>query len=175
MRLEPLSPTDVFVMRLRRRRERHGITLDDVATATRVKREMFEQFERGDLAGWPSGLYARAWMRGYARAIGADEDEAVEEFCRLFPQGDRRAGRTIADLGEILALQVGVEDPLPAGGGRRSTDRLRPAPPRSFPQRARAVARLVMEIRHPADLFAWLRQTWLMLRPGAGGDLPTRH
>lgn len=175
MRLEPLSPTDVFVMRLRRRRERHGITLDEVATATRVKRELFEQFERGDLTGWPSGLYARSWVRGYARAIGADEDDAVEEFCRLFPQGDRRAGRTIADLGEILALQVDLDEPLPPGGSRRATDRERPLAPPPFQERARAVARLVLDIRHPADLFAWLRQTWLMLRPGADGDLSTRH
>lgn len=175
MRLEPLSPSEVFVMRLRRRRERHGITLEEVSAATRVKADLLERFERGDLTGWPTGLYARAWVRGYARAIGADEDDAVEDFCRLFPQGDRRAGRTISDLGEILALQVDVDEPLPPGGGRRATDRLRPLAPPTFTERARTVARLVMDIRHPADLFAWLRQSWVMLRPGAGGDLPTRH
>ena len=47
--------------------------------------------ERNDFSNWPSGIFARAFVRDYAKAVGLDADEIVDEFCRLFPIGDRRA------------------------------------------------------------------------------------
>ena len=96
-----MTPQEAFVTRLRRRRERWGVELADIAAATRVKLELLEAFERGDLSSWPRGLYARAWVRSYAIHIGVDPFQTVEEFCRLFPTGDRRAQ---AMMEEIMSL-----------------------------------------------------------------------
>src|SRR5688572_4637445 len=94
---------ETFIARLRRHRERNQVSITQIAIATRVKPEMFEAFERNDLAGWPRGLYARAWIRGYAIAVGLDAIDTVDEFCRLFPQGDRRGARTVQEVAAIVA------------------------------------------------------------------------
>jgi len=98
-----MTAQDTFIVRLRRHRERNRIPLDEIAADTRVKRELLEAFERGDLSAWPRGLYARAWVRAYASAIGLDPIDTVDEFCRLFPQGDRRAGGTVQEIAAIVA------------------------------------------------------------------------
>ena len=46
-------------------------------------------------------------MRDYAAAIGVDPETTVDEFCRWFPQGDRRAERQIRGQAEI----VGHDEP----------------------------------------------------------------
>lgn len=94
---------ETFIARLRRHRERNQVSITQIAIATRVKPEMFEAFERNDLTGWPRGLYARAWIRGYAMAVGLDAIDTVDEFCRLFPQGDRRGARTVQEVAAIVA------------------------------------------------------------------------
>lgn len=98
-----MSPQDSFVTRLRRHRERSRISLDDIATKTRIKRALLDALERNDLSEWPRGLYARAWVRAYAEAVGLDPADTVEEFCRLFPHGDRRAGTTLQAMAAIVA------------------------------------------------------------------------
>jgi cytoskeletal protein RodZ len=94
---------DTFIARLRRHRERNQISIDQIATTTRVKPELFEAFERNDLSGWPRGLYARAWVRGYATPFGLDPIDTVDEFCRLFPHGDRRMRATVQEVAAIVA------------------------------------------------------------------------
>jgi transcriptional regulator with XRE-family HTH domain len=98
-----MNPQDAFVTRLRRYRERNRISLDEIAAATRVKRELLEAMERNDLSGWPRGLYARSWVRAYATVVGLDPSDTVDEFCRLFPHGDRRTGGTIQEMAAIVA------------------------------------------------------------------------
>jgi hypothetical protein len=94
---------ETFIARLRRHRERNQVSITQIAIATRVKPEMFEAFERNDLTEWPRGLYARAWIRGYAIAVGLDAIDTVDEFCRLFPHGDRRGARTVQEVAAIVA------------------------------------------------------------------------
>jgi len=105
-----MSPQETFVTRLRRHRQRNRISLDELSTEIRVKKELLEALEANDLSGWPRGLYARAWIRGYATVVGLDPDEAVDDFCRLFPHGDRRAHRTIQGIAGIVASPSALRD-----------------------------------------------------------------
>lgn len=114
-----MNPQETFVTRLRRHRQRNGISLDEIATETRVKRELFEALERNDLTEWPKGLYARAWIRAYASAVGLDAIDTVDEFCRLFPQGDRRAHATIREIATIVAAPPEYRDEFPHAEDRR--------------------------------------------------------
>ena len=98
-----MNPQETFITRLRRHRERNRIALAEICAQTRIKREMLEAFERNDLSQWPRGVYARAWIRGYASAVGLDPIDTVDEFCRLFPQGDRRAGATVQEIAVIVS------------------------------------------------------------------------
>jgi transcriptional regulator with XRE-family HTH domain len=118
-----MSESDTFGPRLRRERERRGISLETIATVTKVGIDLWEGLERSDFSRWPSGIFARAFVRDYARAIGVDADEVVDEFCRLFPNGDRRAARIIQGQAAIVGhASATVEDPamLPAGVDRRA-------------------------------------------------------
>jgi len=155
-------------MRLRRHRERRRIKLAEIAESLRIKLERLEGLERGDLSAWPKGLYARSWVRAYAEAVGLEPDETINEFCQLFPHGDRRAQPTMDDLAAI------VDEPPPfidgeavqgAKYGRRATDRVRPLPPPSFRDRVARAARIVADVRRLSELPARLAETWRTLRP----------
>ena len=125
-----MDPQETFVTRLRRHRQRNQISLEDLSRDTRVSQELLEGLENNDLSAWPKGLYARAWIRSYATVVGLDPDDTVDEFCRLFPQGDRRAHSTIREIATIVAAPSELRDEY-EGTERRapSPDAPPPAPP----------------------------------------------
>lgn len=114
-----MTAQESFILRLRRQRERSQISLDELTASTRVSRELLEAFERNDLSGWPSGLYARAIVRGYATVVGLDATTTVNEFCRLFPQGDRRTASTVQEMAAIVAHISEYTDEFDRGADRR--------------------------------------------------------
>jgi transcriptional regulator with XRE-family HTH domain len=123
-----MGDPEQFGVRLRREREKRGISLADLAAATKVSADLWIGLERNDLSRWPSGIFARAFVRDYARVIGLDTDAVVDEFCRQFPIADRRTIRIVQAQAELIGHTVeGLEhaEPLPAGGERRN--RRRPA------------------------------------------------
>ena len=124
-----MTPQETFVTRLRRHRERNRISLEEIAAETLVKKEMFEALEANDLSTWPGGLYARAWVRTYACAVGLDPIDTVDEFCRLFPQGDRRGHATMHDIAAIVASVGEFKDEFPHAERRQSV--LRTKAPRA--------------------------------------------
>lgn len=123
-----MSPQETFVTRLRRHRERNHISLDEIVNQTRIKRDQLEAFERGDLDAWPRGIYARAWIRGYASVIGLDPIDTVDEFCKLFPQGDRRAQGTFREFAEIIAHPSTYQDEPSNAADAPEVDRRSPSP-----------------------------------------------
>lgn len=74
-----------FGARLRERREAQQIELSAIAEQTKIKRSLLEALERDDLSHWPSGIFRRAWLRSYAKAIGLDPDATVREFLETHP------------------------------------------------------------------------------------------
>jgi hypothetical protein len=114
-----MTPQETFVTRLRRHRQRNQISIGEIAVETRVKRELLEALENNDLTEWPRGLYARAWIRAYASAVGLDPIDTVDEFCRLFPHGDRRAQTTIKEIASIVAAASEYRDEMPHEDRRR--------------------------------------------------------
>ena len=125
-----MSERDTFGPRLRSDRERRGISIDTIVAVTKVSADLWVGLERNDFSKWPSGIFARAFVRDYAKAVGLDSDEVVDEFCRLFPQGDRRGGRLIQAHAEIIGHDPSaVEDAglVPRGGDRRTVAQERKA------------------------------------------------
>jgi transcriptional regulator with XRE-family HTH domain len=121
-----MSERDTFGPRLRSERERRGISLETIASVTKVGAELWEGLERNDFSRWPTGIFARAFVRDYALAVGLDADEVIDEFCRLYPVGDRRADRLIKAHGELIGHNVSLDAAmLPTGGDRRSAARMK--------------------------------------------------
>ncbi len=65
---------------LRRERERRSITLKTISEQTKVSVSLLEGLEADDLSRWPGGIFRRAFVRGYATAIGLDPDDVVRRF-----------------------------------------------------------------------------------------------
>jgi transcriptional regulator with XRE-family HTH domain len=114
-----MSDRETFGPRLRSERERRGISLETIALVTNVSVELWQGLERNDFSRWPSGIFARAFVRDYAKAVGLDADETVDEFCRLFPVGDRRANRVIRAQAELIGHNPEYRDDISLPGGDR--------------------------------------------------------
>jgi transcriptional regulator with XRE-family HTH domain len=117
-----------FGPNLRRIRIQRGISIEQIAASTKVGADLLSGLERNDFSRWPVGIYARAFVRQYAYAIGVDPDSTVDEFCRWFAEGDRRAERTIREQATIVGQDsVSYRDDLPeASGGDRRAGKKRP-------------------------------------------------
>jgi transcriptional regulator with XRE-family HTH domain len=127
-----MSSGEAFGLNLRRRRIRAGVSLETIARLTRVSVDLWEAMERNDFSQWPSGIHARAFIREYAMAIDVDANEAVNDFCRWFPQGDRRAERLVRGAAELVGHELEWQEDLPPlvqtdrRAARTDSDRRRP-------------------------------------------------
>ena len=97
-----MSEREAFGPNLRRLRVQRGISIPDIVSATNVSATLWDGLERNDLSRWPTGIYARSYVRSYAKLIGVDPESTVDEFCRCFPHGDRRAALVIRGHAEIV-------------------------------------------------------------------------
>lgn len=97
-----MGSRETFGPDLKRIRIRRGLSLARIAEATNVGEELWAAMERNDFSRWPAGIYARAYLRTYASMIDVDPDLVVDEFCRWFPHGDRRADRIIREQASIV-------------------------------------------------------------------------
>lgn len=111
---------EAFGPNLRRLRLQRGISIEAIAETTNIAQDLLEGLERNDFSEWPSGIFARAYVRQYAYGIGADPDVTVDEFCRYFPQGDRRAEGVMREAAEIVGHDLDWQDDVLQG--RRSSD-----------------------------------------------------
>ena len=73
-----------FCLSLKAARERNGITLAQIAHATKIPTSLFAALERNDLRCWPNGLFRRAFFREYVRMVGLPVASTCEEFVQLF-------------------------------------------------------------------------------------------
>lgn len=67
---------------LRRERLRAGLDLDKIAQDTKIAKRTLELIETDQFEKLPGGVFARSFVRQYARAVGVDEDEVVRELER---------------------------------------------------------------------------------------------
>jgi transcriptional regulator with XRE-family HTH domain len=105
---------DAFGPNLRRIRVQKGISVEQIADRTRIPADLLTGLEQNDFSGWPSGIFARAYVRQYAEAIGEDPDATVDEFCRWFLEGDRRAERVIREHAEIVGHELEWDEQVPS-------------------------------------------------------------
>jgi hypothetical protein len=102
---------------------RIGLSLEDLSVRTKVSVELWDAMERNDFSRWPTGVAARSYIRSYAELVGVDPTATVDEFCRLVPNGDRRAERLVRGTAEFLGHKLVWSDDLPPAlpeGDRRA-------------------------------------------------------
>ena len=73
-----------FGNKLRAARERRGLSLRQIANATKISMITLEALERNDIARLPGGIFSRAFVRSYALEVGLDPEETISEFMGQF-------------------------------------------------------------------------------------------
>jgi cytoskeletal protein RodZ len=68
--------------KLRLAREARGIALRDISEQTRISMRYLEAIETDDYRRLPGGIFNRSFIRAYAKFIGYNEDEAMEDYAR---------------------------------------------------------------------------------------------
>src|SRR5262249_24388248 len=84
--------TGDFGSKLREARERKGVSLREIANATKISIRALEALERNDLSHLPGGIFSRSFVRAYAAEAGLSPDETVDDFVRQFPHDSVIAG-----------------------------------------------------------------------------------
>ncbi len=81
-----------FGSHLRQARERRGISLRQIAIATKISVRVLEALERNDISRLPGGIFSRAFVRSYAIEVGLDPEQTVRDFIAQFPHDSVTAG-----------------------------------------------------------------------------------
>lgn len=97
--VDPLFAHDTIGEALRAIRRDRGISLEDLAERTRVRKSYLEALEEMRLDALPSRPFTIGYLRAYATALALDPDAAVERF---------KADEPVLD--EPLRAPVGVPD-----------------------------------------------------------------
>ena len=65
---------------LKEAREAQGMSLDQVASLTRIQLQFLQALEDEDFVKLPEHVFTKGFVRTYARSLGIDEDEALRRF-----------------------------------------------------------------------------------------------
>src|SRR5688500_20352875 len=112
-----------FGARLRLQREQQQITLAAIADQTKIKASLLDRLEYEDVSQWPKGIFRRAYIRAYAKAIGLGPDAVAREVLELYPDVEEEpapavlAGARAVGTGPPSRLQrlIGAAvEPLPS-------------------------------------------------------------
>src|SRR5262249_58784296 len=90
------TPVD-FGRKLRDARERKGVSLRQIAAATKIRVAVLEALEKNDISRLPGGIFSRAFVRAYASEVGLDPEAAIQDFVAQFPHDSVTAGHSTSD------------------------------------------------------------------------------
>lgn len=104
---------------LRSERLRHNLSLEEVARETRINLKFLQAIEAEDFTKLPGGVFARSFVRQYARLVGLDEDELAAEVQRRFqpaPPPDEKPAHNVQEP-QIELPKVADWEGMPARAG----------------------------------------------------------
>ena len=78
-----------FGEELRREREIRGISLKEIADATKISKRFLEAIERNDHTTLPAPVFTRGFVREYARYVGLNAEEMVNRYNFAAAKDDR--------------------------------------------------------------------------------------
>jgi cytoskeletal protein RodZ len=79
-----VAATNDFGGVLRAARERRGVSLQELSAATKIPLPSIEALERNDLTRLPGGVFTRGFVKTYAREVGLDPGETLQDFLDRF-------------------------------------------------------------------------------------------
>jgi cytoskeleton protein RodZ len=99
---------DVFVGsfgdRLQREREMRGISLEEIAEATKIGTRSLRALEEQDFDKLPGGIFNKGFVRAYARYLGLDEEQAVADYLAALGEAQAAAKTVRQEPGANAAV-----------------------------------------------------------------------
>lgn len=74
--------------KLRQAREERGISISEVAEQTRISPHYLDSIENDDYRTLPGGIFNKGFVKSYAKYVGIDEQEALQDYSRLIASQD---------------------------------------------------------------------------------------
>lgn len=97
-----------FGARLKREREKKGVTLDDISVTTKIGTRMLRALEDEHFDQLPGGIFNKGFVRAYARHLGMDEEQAIADY--LVASGETPAApKPGAEPTEVRIREVKTE------------------------------------------------------------------
>lgn len=83
-----------FGAKFRKAREAKELSLDDISNVTKISARMLQAIEEEDFDQLPGGVFNKGFIRAYAKHLGLNSDDAVNEYlvCLRQAQIDSHAG-----------------------------------------------------------------------------------
>ena len=98
--MPPERTSSGFGQMLRDARERRGVSLRQIANATKISVAVLDALERNDISKLPGGIFGRAFVRSYAVEVGLDPEATIQAFIAQFPNDSVVAGHPTSNQGE---------------------------------------------------------------------------
>ena len=97
---------------LRHKREQQGITLADIADATRIGTRFLKAIETDNFSTLPGGIFTRSFIRAYAKHVHMNEDEAIALYLQQVsePTGDQQEPQT-ATINRSASIESSKKQP----------------------------------------------------------------
>lgn len=74
--------------KLREAREERGISVSEVAEQTRISPLYISSIEKDDYKPLPGGIFNKGFVKSYAKFIGIDEQEALQDYARIVTENE---------------------------------------------------------------------------------------
>jgi cytoskeletal protein RodZ len=113
---QPHSELATFGEELRREREIRGISLKEIADATKISKRFLEAIERNDHKTLPAPVFTRGFVREYARYLGLSAEEIVNRY-NYAAAGDDRIEKS-THLERLVPERVAAEKDRKTGPPR---------------------------------------------------------
>ncbi len=78
--------------KLRQAREERGFTISDVAEQTRISSLYLQSIENDDYKILPGGIFNKGFVKSFAKFVGLNEQEALDDYSRLISKGEGGIG-----------------------------------------------------------------------------------
>jgi transcriptional regulator with XRE-family HTH domain len=108
---QPHSELASFGEELRREREIRGISLKEIADATKISKRFLDAIEHNDHKTLPAPVFTRGFVREYARYLGLNAEDMVNRY-NYAAAGDDRIEKN-AHLERLVAPKVAETAPSP--------------------------------------------------------------
>lgn len=69
---------------LKAAREEHGVSIEEAAEDLNLRASQIENIEEGNLKVFKDVFYLKSFIRGYAKYLGLDEEQIMDEFNEYF-------------------------------------------------------------------------------------------